>query len=62
MDFAQQKRILEPILKNPKNSHCADCGAVSPTCTFPFIQGLHWTSEFSFVPTVRVLIAGSAPR
>lgn len=32
LDFASQKKILDPILKNPKNHLCADCDSISPTC------------------------------
>jgi ribosomal protein L37AE/L43A len=31
LDFTTQKQLLDPILKNPKNHHCADCDSISPT-------------------------------
>ena len=33
LDFATQKQLLDPILKDPRNRSCADCGGLSPTCT-----------------------------
>jgi hypothetical protein len=33
LDFTTQKKLLEPILKNPENQHCADCDSIAPTCT-----------------------------
>ena len=33
LDFTTQKQLLDPILKDPRNQHCADCDSISPTCT-----------------------------
>ena len=33
ISFEHQEKILKPILQNPKNKSCADCGSASPTCT-----------------------------
>ena len=56
LDFPTQKKILEPILKDPKNQHCADCNAVSPTCIDSIMKGLLSTLEFSFVQTAQARI------
>ena len=53
MNFQTQKKILEPLLKNSKNSNCADCNASTPSCTFIVIQGHRSTSVFLYVQTVR---------
>jgi hypothetical protein len=61
LDFAAQKKILDPILKHPKNHVCADCDSVSPTCTLSLIKGPLSTSEFSYAETVQVHTELSAP-
>ena len=53
MNFQTQKKILEPILKNSKNSHCADCNAASPTCTQHLTQGLLSILVFSCAQIVQ---------
>jgi len=53
LDFVTQKKILEPLLKDPRNHLCADCDAVSPTCTFKLNQGFRLILEFSYVPTAQ---------
>ena len=36
--FEEQEKILTPILQNPTNKTCADCGSISPTCTIsPYV-------------------------
>lgn len=52
LDFGTQKKLLDPILKDPKNIHCADCDSVSPTCTRPLTQGPHSISESFYAQTV----------
>ena len=48
LDFAAQKKLLDPLLKHPRNHFCADCDSISPTCTFPLIQGpLSTSASFS---------------
>ena len=62
LDFTSQKKILDPILKNPANHNCADCNSVAPTCTYLLIQGPLSTSECSSAQTVRGHIEALAPR
>ena len=53
MNFQTQKKLLEPVLKDSKNSFCADCNAASPTCIYPYIQGLLLTLVYFYVPIVQ---------
>ena len=61
LDFESQKKLLDPILKNPKNYLCAHCASIAPTCTLSFTQGPPSTSESSSAATARAHTEPSAP-
>jgi len=52
MNFAKQKKRLDPLLKHPNNHTCADCNALAPTCIHPSSKGLLLISESFSVPAV----------
>ena len=56
LDFAAQKKLLDPLLKHPRNHLCADCDSISPTCTCFLIQGPPSTSVSSFAATAQAHI------